>query len=361
MKIKRCPCPKSCTCPPIARPPLTPVSPSVQGRLLPRIDYKDLILIDARGPQRDPTGPAMSAAMGAVLETEPWPLAEALRSDRFYAAEVQKHKRSLDVWIEFAGRKGPAKTVIHLPLCWALLSVADLRRTLSAVLREQVMTCGIDPADVDTAPALAFALKYTHPGYRLTRRIECPLTDPLLAAVFGRMEAITGMRRPFDTACVVNAPAGEHIANLLRTHDAREITAVDACPVSLALTERRFPGVRAVQGCIEDAPRFGCQMTASADLVLASRLLQTRQVDVHGALDGIAHILKPGGWLIVSVPNKQPEFVDFDMIDLPHRRTAPVEQAQLVWALHSSPDFTLKAIERAQSGAVEDFILARRT
>lgn len=127
--------------------------------------------------------------------------------------------------------------------------------------------------------------------------------SPLFRQRFELWSAMIARRLP-DGGRVLDAGCGSGVLSFAAAAQGGEVTAFDASPEMIGICERKLaahpdPKVKFELARLEDAERFG---RAAFDLVLCSSVLEYVP-DFWAAVDDLAACLKPGGVLILSMPN----------------------------------------------------------
>ncbi len=93
---------------------------------------------------------------------------------------------------------------------------------------------------------------------------------------------------------------GSGVIGELAEHAAMQVTGVDPSPRMLALAAQRIPQATLIEGTIE----ILAERELSADLVLCSSVLEYVD-DLARSISVLAAATRPGGYLIVSLPNAE--------------------------------------------------------
>lgn len=157
-------------------------------------------------------------------------------------------------------------------------------------------------------------VKYTHPTYLLSQRIERDIAKSRFVEVIGKFIDIDSKK--IEEAHIVSIGANNciELESLPFKWEEENILAIDLSEGALQSAKNKYPKIRCCQTFAEDLSADSVDINGKSlgyeiinnhfDICLALRIFQSSRFQLWSALTRIRDILKPGGLLMISVPRQ---------------------------------------------------------
>lgn len=194
---------------------------------------------------------------------------------------------------------------IEVPVDWYQMSSS---KTLGHLLRN---VAGVDES---SARAWINNVKYTHPTYWVSQKEERKAARGRFREILSHVAGAGGGYGGSGPRIVtIGANNCLELADLPYKWSASDVLAVDLAEGALNVAGAAYPGLRTAKEFAESlcadtvdlrGKKLGNEAFGSFNLCLALRVLQSSRFQLWSALTRIRDVLRPGGWLIASIPRK---------------------------------------------------------
>jgi SAM-dependent methyltransferase len=152
--------------------------------------------------------------------------------------------------------------------------------------------------------------KYTHPTYWLAQQIERQVAVQTLQGLLTCL--VRPESQPAASVLCVGCNNADEMTTLPFRWDPERSLGVDVAAGALTVAQTRIPGLRCAEASAEDfhpqtVDQFGRAVSdvyGSFDICLALRVFPVNNLRLWAALSLIRDALRPGGWVVISIPKK---------------------------------------------------------